>query len=90
MIEKKVYPSAGLPETVWAAAVPMNYGRRVSDLVHDIYGDHAYLVHLPLLLLWLFRKPSQVHLSCCSSPESLVSGSIRRACSWVSPELVCF
>lgn len=34
----------GLPETVWAAAVPMNYDRRIEDLVHDIYGDHMYLV----------------------------------------------
>ena len=34
----------GLPETVWAAAVPMNYTRRLEDLVQDIYGDHMYLV----------------------------------------------
>jgi hypothetical protein len=34
----------GLPETVWAAAVPMNYTRKLEDLVEDIYGDHLYLV----------------------------------------------
>ena len=34
----------GLPETVWAAAVPMNYDRKLEELVEDIYGDHVYLV----------------------------------------------
>ena len=34
----------GLPATVWAAAVPQNYERRVSQLVEDIHGDHAYMV----------------------------------------------
>jgi len=37
------YNDSGLPETVWAAAVPMNFTRRLEDLVEDIYGDHMYL-----------------------------------------------
>ena len=40
---------AGLPETVWAAAVPMNYDRKVEELVEDIYGDHNYLVSQTLM-----------------------------------------
>ena len=38
------YRDAGLPETVWAAAVPANFDRKVAALVDDIYGDHAYMV----------------------------------------------
>ena len=36
--------AAGLPETVWAAAVPANYDRQICELIEDIYGDHMYLV----------------------------------------------
>ncbi len=33
----------GLPTTLWAAAVPMNYERPVRDLLQDIAGDDAYM-----------------------------------------------
>lgn len=35
-----------LPETVFAAAVPASYERKVSTLVDDVYGDHEYMVRL--------------------------------------------
>ena len=38
--------SAELPEPVWAAALAANWDRKVKDLVHDIYGDHRYMVSL--------------------------------------------
>ena len=39
---------ADLPEPVWAAALQVNWDRKVADLVEDIYGDHAYMVRLSL------------------------------------------
>lgn len=36
--------ASGLPEALWAAAVPQNYQRRVSQLLEDIHGDHSYMV----------------------------------------------
>lgn len=43
------FPHAtGLPETVWAAAVPANYDRVVTTLVDDVYGDHEYMVSLKI------------------------------------------
>ena len=38
------FADADLPEPVWAAALEVNWGRKVADLVDDIYGDHAYMV----------------------------------------------
>ncbi|KAA6423434.1 MAG: hypothetical protein FRX49_06495 [Trebouxia sp. A1-2] len=38
------YRDAGLPEPVWAAALAANWDRKISDLVHDIYGDHRYMM----------------------------------------------
>ena len=35
---------AGLPATLWAAAVPMNYERPVRDILEDIASDHAYMM----------------------------------------------
>ena len=35
---------AGLPPTLWAVAVPMNYERPVKDLLEDIAGDHEYMM----------------------------------------------
>ena len=35
---------AGLPATLWAAAVPMSYERRVQDILEDIASDHAYMM----------------------------------------------
>ena len=49
--------AAGLPEALWAAAVPQNYQRRVCQLLDDIQGDHSYMVrahpHGALLFLRL-------------------------------------
>lgn len=38
------YICAGLPPTVWGAAVPANYQRTVNVLLEDIYGDHNLMV----------------------------------------------
>ena len=35
---------AGLPRSMWAAAVPANYDRALGALVEDIYGDHQLMV----------------------------------------------
>ena len=35
---------SGLPEPVWAAALPVNAERPVGQLVDDVYGDHAVMV----------------------------------------------
>ncbi|KAG2491634.1 hypothetical protein HYH03_010005 [Edaphochlamys debaryana] len=35
------YKETGLPTTVWAAAVPNNWGRVVSDLVAEVHADNA-------------------------------------------------
>ena len=43
--------AAGLPETVWAAAVPANYDRQICELIEDIYGDHMYLVSAAAFLV---------------------------------------
>ena len=41
---------AGLPRSMWAAAVPANYDRSLGALVEDIYGDHQLMVRLPHML----------------------------------------
>lgn len=38
------YRDSELPEPVWAAALAANWDRKVKDLVHDIYGDHRYMM----------------------------------------------
>jgi len=38
------YRDTDLPEPVWAAALQVNWDRKVSDMVDDIYGDHAYMM----------------------------------------------
>ncbi|GLC36474.1 hypothetical protein PLESTF_001264600 [Pleodorina starrii] len=38
------YKDAGMPPTVWAAAVPNNYGRIVRDLVEEVHADNAAMV----------------------------------------------
>jgi hypothetical protein len=38
------YRDAGLPEPVWAAALPVNWARAVGQLVDDVYGDHAVMM----------------------------------------------
>ena len=47
---------AGLPRSMWAAAVPANYDRSLGALVEDIYGDHQLMVRTlsrPVLnLIW--------------------------------------
>lgn len=52
LMSKKVKEfCAGLPETVWAAAVPANYDRRICDVIEDIYGDHMFLVSNTIFLV---------------------------------------
>ncbi|KXZ46054.1 hypothetical protein GPECTOR_47g329 [Gonium pectorale] len=38
------YKDAGMPPTVWAAAVPNNYGRIVKELVAEVHADNAAMV----------------------------------------------
>ncbi|PNH05255.1 hypothetical protein TSOC_008495 [Tetrabaena socialis] len=38
------YKDAGLPPTVWAAAVPNNYERIVADLAEEVFSDNAAMV----------------------------------------------
>lgn len=38
------YKDAGLPPTVWAAAVPRNWGRVVGELVEEVHADNAAMV----------------------------------------------
>ncbi len=59
---------AGLPRSMWAAAVPANYDRSLGALVEDIYGDHQLMVRTlsrPVLNLdmvyhtcagWIYRR----------------------------------
>ncbi len=42
-----------MPEPVWAAALAANWDRKISDLVHDIYGDHRYMVTTDHTLLFV-------------------------------------
>ena len=37
---------AGLPRSMWAAAVPANYDRKLGTLIEDIYGDHQLMVSI--------------------------------------------
>ncbi|GIL61440.1 hypothetical protein Vafri_15888 [Volvox africanus] len=38
------YKEAGMPPTVWAAAVPNNYTRLVKDLVDEVHADNTAMV----------------------------------------------
>jgi hypothetical protein len=38
--------TSGLPDTVWGAAVPNNYAKRVRDLVEEVHRDHDHMVRL--------------------------------------------
>lgn len=38
------YRDAGLPETLWGAAVPKNYSKVMRDLIGEMYGDYDYMV----------------------------------------------
>lgn len=38
------YRESGLPQAVWAAAVPNNYKRLVSELVSEVHADNAAMV----------------------------------------------
>ena len=46
---------AGLPDPIWAAALPVNWDRPVDQLLQDFSKDHTLMVtvcshmHLPLL-----------------------------------------
>jgi hypothetical protein len=47
------YKDAGLPPTVWAAAVPNNYSRIVGDLMAEVQADNAAMVRVgPDLVGW--------------------------------------
>lgn len=59
---------AGLPRSMWAAAVPANYGRGLGALVEDIYGDHQLMVRI-LQSCWCAKpmRTSQAMLPCSRS-----------------------
>jgi hypothetical protein len=43
------YRDSGLPQPVWAAAVPNNYERVVSELVAEVHADNAAMVSTYML-----------------------------------------
>ena len=55
MLKGRTCLAAGLPDPIWAAALPVNWDRPVDQLLQDLSKDHTLMVtvcsQLHLLLL---------------------------------------
>jgi hypothetical protein len=56
------YRESGLPDAVFAAAVPKNYEKRMIDLLAEVFADHEATVRC-------YKASSRAYASRCFVPD---------------------